>query len=266
MTQYFRFDGQVHVPLYRLEKLLLTALERKLNGIIFTDYSTTSVFDALQKNQYPNDNRLLNRSWHIKTLSPVSLRLQHKNNSLFIFKGEEIATSQGHILAWGIHKAIADRLPLENTFKKIYKQDGIAAFAHPFVPVFGGCNEKDILHMQKTFSKYSLAVEVNAQLPSMIFPYNKKIKRFAHTHQLACFGNSDLHGAYHNEHLKIGSLLHNSISQNFLHSSTFFSDLSHIIQKQKNVIHIEGKENSITDILLWNFISRKRKFLSFFSR
>ena len=53
-------------------------------------------------------------------------------SDIIVIKGIEVTTSEGHILAYGVDKAIPRNLPIKDTVDLIHEAGGIAVAAHPY--------------------------------------------------------------------------------------------------------------------------------------
>lgn len=53
-------------------------------------------------------------------------------SDIIVIKGIEVTTSEGHILAYGVDRAIPRNLPIKDTVDLIHEAGGIAVAAHPY--------------------------------------------------------------------------------------------------------------------------------------
>ncbi|MHA1270363.1 MAG: PHP domain-containing protein [Candidatus Helarchaeota archaeon] len=90
-----------------IKELFIVSIDNNLDGIIITDHNilSTKILDQL----------------------PIEY-----NDILKVFIGEEITTTKGDILAYGIYEEIPAGLSPEKTIKLIHDQNGIAVAAHPY--------------------------------------------------------------------------------------------------------------------------------------
>src|SRR3989344_251617 len=102
----FKFDGHLHIPSYRIEETLSGAMENGLDAIVFTDYRKILNFDYLVNNKDGEGKNILSRNWDIQRVSSYVLNLLNAKGSIYVVKGEEIPTKQGHVLAWGISDSV----------------------------------------------------------------------------------------------------------------------------------------------------------------
>ncbi|MEK6861764.1 MAG: hypothetical protein AABY07_07375 [Nanoarchaeota archaeon] len=252
----FTFDGHLHIPTYRIEETARTAIARGLDAIILTNYGNTSAFDYLARNRDENNNRILSsRDWDIVSLSETVLDLLSEKGVLRIIKGEEIVTKQGHLLAWGIKEAIDNGYDIEETLRRIYHQGGLAIFPHLLTRLFHGCGRKVFYEMYRRFRTEPLGVEQNGQIPNILSD-NKRVKELAEEYNVVCFGNSDIHGKYREEHKNIGLRLHTSVSRIAIHPDYFIDGLRELMVDYPGIyIDIVGNTNSLLETILWNIES-----------
>ncbi len=57
---------------------------------------------------------------------------QGEKDGIIVIPGEEISSSEGHILAYGIEKRIKKGMSPEETVEEIHEQGGVAVAAHPY--------------------------------------------------------------------------------------------------------------------------------------
>lgn len=75
---------------------------------------------------------------------------------LIVIPGQEISTSEGHVLGYLINEAIPKGLSVEETIRKIKEQGGIAVAAHPYAPRLGVKNFKNYgFHAYEEHNTYS---------------------------------------------------------------------------------------------------------------
>ncbi|MBS3128330.1 PHP domain-containing protein [Candidatus Woesearchaeota archaeon] len=258
-VSFFSFDGQVHVPPERLEETLRCALQRKLDAISFTDYNTTLTFDLLSENKDSHGKKILSSDWKIYPQEKNILLIKKNNKKIFVIKGEEVTSQQGHVLLWGIQKAVPPNLPLTTTLQKTFSQGGIAVFAHPFTSFFHGCGKENILAMKKRFPHQPLGVEQNAQVSSSWLSDNLRVKTFAKEQGLPCFGSSDLHGRYRQEHTKIGLLLHTKIPSKYITPQNLLPSFRKVMLHHPSSLQVHGIENNLSHVLFWNCCSLQKQ-------
>ncbi|UCH89245.1 MAG: CehA/McbA family metallohydrolase, partial [Thermoplasmata archaeon] len=123
------------------------AKERSLNWIAITDHKTVS----------------------------AKTECKAETTSDFIcVVGDEVSTSQGHVLAWGIENEVWWGLNASHTmnhiFEDIHKQGGLAVIAHPFAPspddydFFGTYDAFDaieIYHGYAGFNNFALSTDMD---------------------------------------------------------------------------------------------------------
>ena len=106
-----------------------------------------------------------------------------KKNGIIFIPGEEISSSDGHILALGINKCVKRGMPAEKTIKIIHRLGGIAVFAHPYGQLFAS---KGNVEKARFFD----AIEVNARSLPM---ENRKAAQLAKKLGLPLVTGSDSH-------------------------------------------------------------------------
>ena len=246
----FYFDTHLHIPEERMEEVLCTSIERGIDAIFVTDYEFTNSYENLSKNKDHDGNPVINpKKWDIKHIKYNILEISNNNGSICAVKGNEVSTKQGHVLVWNAKEKINDRLDIEETLRQTYNQKGIAVFPHLLVNLFLGCGQEVFDEMYKKFPKIGL--EKNGQIPA-IFNYNKKVLDAAREEKIACFGGSDIHGLYLGEYKKVGLLTHSSIDKKYINPKIIFESLEYIMMQQPDEIKIEGKSNSLFDLIMWN--------------
>lgn len=120
---------------------------------------------------------------HNVALSPSHAKRLEKKHGILVIPGEEVSSSDGHILALGISELIKDRLSAEETIERIHDQGGVAIAPHPF-DVYG----KGI----GTLARKCDAIEVfNAINHDRISNFNSHV--FAKKHRLPSVAGSDAH-------------------------------------------------------------------------
>jgi len=109
-----------------------------------------------------------------------------KKNDIEFIQGEEIDTSDGHVLAINISDVIRPGLSVEETVDKIHSQGGIAIASHPFDINHDGTREK------------SLACDALEAFNAINFERfsNKRCMKFARMHNKPITAGSDAHAPY----------------------------------------------------------------------
>jgi len=107
--------------------------------------------------------------------------------------GEEVTTTQGHIVGLFLQEAIPPRLSAAETVDAIHAQGGLAFAPHPFF------NDRPMRHRRKMDSIGQLAaelpldaIEVDNSTPCLEWA-NVRARRFALRHGLPMLGASDAH-------------------------------------------------------------------------
>ena len=249
-TNQFYFDTHLHIPEERMEKVLCTSIERGIDAIFITDYELTNSYEHLSENKDSCENPVINpKKWDIKHIKYNILEISNNNGSVYAVKASEVSTKQGHVLVWNAKEKINSGIDIEETLRQAYNQKGEVVFPHLLVKLFLGCGQEVFDEMSKKFPKIGL--EKNGQIPA-IFNYNKKVVDVAREKKIACFGGSDIHGLYLNEYKKVGLLTHSSIDKKYINPKTIFESLEYIMMQYPDEIKIEGKSNSLFDLIMWN--------------
>lgn len=251
----FSFDGQLHISTERIEETLSIAIDRNLDAVIFTNYGNTFNFDYLTNNKDEYGKSILNpKEWDIIRRTPSLLELLTEKGNIYLIKGEEVKTKQGHLLVWGIKEAIEDGINIEEALKQAYKQNSVAVFSHLLTKFFHGCGIEIFKEMYKKFQGQPLGLEQNGQIPKCI-SINEKVRELAENYEIACFGTSDIHGYYRQEHRKIGLRNYSSIDKKYIELENMAESLRKIMLNNYMEIQIHGKTNTLTETLLWNLAS-----------
>ncbi len=257
----FYFDGQLHIPIKRIQGAMSKAVERGLDAVIFTNYGNTDNFDRLVENKDKEGNPILDKAdWDIKRVSSTVLEVATYNRKLYVIKGEEIKTKQGHLLAWGIQDPIDNQIDLEDCLKEVYKQGAIPVFSHLLTTSFAGCGRELFEVMYKRFEKEPLGVEQNGQIP-VSSSDNREVKFLAEQYDVACFGTSDIHGAYLDEHMKVGLRLHTRLPTERVDVLNFNESLRQIMLFRPEDVVVGGDVNKKYETLLWNLDSIRKNGL-----
>ena len=122
------------------------------------------------------------------TLDGYQQILEYKNShrkfdKIRIFPAEEITIdTQGHVLAYGLHKKIRPGMTLEETLDEVRRQAGVSCAAHPFA-VTNGIREKAAMcDMVESFNSNNVD-----RFSNLI------AERFAKEHSMATIAGSDSH-------------------------------------------------------------------------
>ena len=85
---------------------------------------------------------------HDTMASTEETRARGEEVGLTVIAGEEITTrwpAQTHVLGWFLHKPIPRGMSLEDTVAAIHDQGGLAIVPHPFMPVYFGSIQPEML-------------------------------------------------------------------------------------------------------------------------
>jgi len=113
-----------------------------------------------------------------------AFQLSKEINGLLVLRGMEVSSSEGHILAYGIHEKVERDLSPQDTIEKIEELGGIAVIAHPY-RVWSGVGEG--IAFEAGFS----AVEVHNS--RSLRHSNERAKALASKLGLGRTGGSDCH-------------------------------------------------------------------------
>ena len=139
------------------ETMVKTAAEKGLGGIFITDHDVIRGAEEAQK--------------------------YAKKYGIKVFKGEEVSTAKGHVLALGIEERILPGKSVEETVDIIHDQGGIAIAAHPFDIKRTGIGE-DCIKCDAIEFHNSLCVDRLS---------NIRASRFGKEHKLNGISSSDAH-------------------------------------------------------------------------
>lgn len=131
-----------------IEKLLLDAEKKGFKAIVITDHDR--IDGALEA---------------IKIAEELKLQGQINDNFLVII-GEEISSSQGHIIGLFLRKSIPSGMTAKATIEAIHQQGGLAIAAHPNQGTPD--NSIDVKLIEKLNFD---AVEINSSVPKQSLPY-----------------------------------------------------------------------------------------------
>jgi predicted metal-dependent phosphoesterase TrpH len=127
-------NGSARMPFdcgVRLEDQLQAALEKGIDAMFVTNHNTLDGYNQILEYQ----------------------KTREKYHKVKIYPAEEITIDcGGHVLAYGIHKAIKPGMTLEETLDEIERQGAVSCAAHPFA-VTNGIREKAALcDMMESFN------------------------------------------------------------------------------------------------------------------
>src|SRR3989338_2010504 len=97
----FYFDGQLHIPLYRVRETIDISMKSGLDALFFTGYGDTKNFDCISEDKTSDGSTLLGYEFGVEQISPVQVRIYSDRGQIEVLKAEEIRTRHGHLLAWG---------------------------------------------------------------------------------------------------------------------------------------------------------------------
>jgi len=257
-------DFHMHIPYHLIAKTLVSAKEKGLDALVFTDYNSADKFDRIAENKDPDGKQILPRYWDIRKVSNRLLKVSFPQGELYLPRGEEIRVTQprkGDILVCGTEKSIAGGMDAKTTFQEVYSQGGIGGFAHLCAPLFYGLGEEVFLDVMKTFNprQFPLFLEKNAQVPERNFDYNSQVEELARKHNVALVGDSDAHGNYLWEYQQVGVKYH-SVIEGISPSDNLIEDLSKTFRNSPQSIRIKGNYNHIFRNAAWNAVSTMKNF------
>ena len=256
----FSFDGQLHIPFRRIEETLTIAIHNGLDAVIFTDYGNTNNFEALKENKDPKGNPVLNpQEWDVNEYGDVALEINGPIGKMYVVRGEEVKTRQGHVLLWGLKEPINNGLDLEDTLTAAYKQDAFPVFSHLYARLFHGCGDlvfEQAYHRFKEIKKRVLGLEQNGQIPSN-HSANVQVALLAKDYDVPCFGTSDIHGSYLEEHLKVGKRLHSRVPRKLVDLREFYMSMV-LLTDLNHKVEVVGDTNTLGETIAWNVESLKR--------
>jgi predicted metal-dependent phosphoesterase TrpH len=136
--------------------------------------------------------------------------------NLNIVIGEEISTSNGHLIGLFLKYRIEPHLSAEETIREIHKQDGIAICPHPYHVVYHRKNKhKPMRHIFRKLDFDAVETNNNAFFLSPIINFPAIFK----TEQFAKIGSSDSHMCrFIGKGYTIFPVLGNNIKENFKQS------------------------------------------------
>jgi hypothetical protein len=162
---------------------------------------------------------------------------------------------------WGIEQAIEYGLDIDESLQRTYQQNGVSVFSHLLLGLFHGCGLEVFDEMYRSFKSYPLGVEQNGQISWMwdkIFGSNREVRELAEEREIACFGTSDIHGTYRQEHRKVGSRFHSSLHRDYVDPEKLRESLAEVMTSNPEAVQIEGNSNSLLESILWNVASVRK--------
>ncbi len=109
---------------------------------------------------------------------------QGAKDGIIVIKGEEVSSSEGHILAYGISERIRKGMSPEETVDAIHEQNGLAVAAHPYRRS-NGLGEKVVRKVD-----FDAIEAMNSRSPE---GHNRKAERLSLELKLPATGGSDAH-------------------------------------------------------------------------
>jgi len=119
------------------------------------------------------------------TMAGVQEAKKLAGKNFIIIPGEEVSSTQGHIIALGISEPVQAGLSAEKTIEEIKKKGGLAIAAHPYGMLFHQSSVKDLVKRLK----FDAVETFNART----FYGNVRAKKAAETFLLPEVGVSDAH-------------------------------------------------------------------------
>ena len=109
---------------------------------------------------------------------------QAEKDGIILIKGEEVSSSEGHILAYGINERVRKGMSPEETVDAIREQGGLAVAAHPY-RMSNGLGEKAVRRVD-----FDALEAINSRSTSRV---NDRGRRLAEELGLPMTGGSDAH-------------------------------------------------------------------------
>jgi hypothetical protein len=136
--------------------------------------------------QLPNNYLLGELKENNKSIALIIIK---DDRPMIIVRGQEIPTSEGHILTVGAPNNIRNGKSLKDTIKEAKDLGAIVIADHPFTPkIRGGIGERNLLKYLEQLDAIEI---VNAQ--NIIRKYDKQAKKFAKEHKKPGIAVSDAH-------------------------------------------------------------------------
>jgi predicted metal-dependent phosphoesterase TrpH len=110
--------------------------------------------------------------------------------------GEEITTSQGHLLGLGLSTRVARFGSLADTIAAVHEQGGIAVAAHPLLPAYMAAPERLLIELADGDPlRRPDALEAMHPTAAWVPGWRRSVKRLAERCGYAIVGGSDAHAA-----------------------------------------------------------------------
>jgi len=261
MAERFNFDGHIHCPPYRIEKLVSLAIDRGLDALCITERvprvssytGNFDNFDLVKKNEDNEGNRVLNpKNWDIEKVSPLVLKLTNEQGFLYLLRGGEVHVKQGDLLTFGIKENTFQNKDITEVLKEVDKQGGIAVFPHLYS---AGCGERVFRYIYQHYPIYLTGLEINGQFPKYglipKFKTNLKVKNLVKQINAPLFGFSDIHAHYLWEHKRIGKLYYSSFLKELIDTKYLLESFKEIMINHKEKIEIKGHAGSTIRSIAW---------------
>jgi len=122
-----------------------------------------------------------------KTIQGALLASSLAGQNLLVIVGQEIKTTRGEVLGYGLRHPVPDKLDLRETVSEIHSQGGVAAIPHPTLPVLGIRLSDDVTEAGVD------AIEVVSALTPFPRRYMEKNMRLSSELALPVVAGSDSH-------------------------------------------------------------------------
>lgn len=124
------------------------------------------------------------------------LRSRDEGLPIELVVGEEVTTSQGHLLGIGLSARVAAGRSLAETVTMIHDQGGIAVVAHPLLPSYMAAPERLLVELAEGDPAHRPdALEAMHPTAAWIPGWRRSVQRLAERCDYAIVGGSDAHTA-----------------------------------------------------------------------
>jgi len=99
-------------------------------------YSSCSILDPIDMVHKASNLRLsgivIVEHYHIWSREEIEELKRKTNSELLILRGQEVASSIGHLLIYGYYDELQENLSVEEILHRVHNEGGIVLMAHPF--------------------------------------------------------------------------------------------------------------------------------------
>ena len=156
--------------------------------------TTVAIYDALRTSGL--EVAVLTEHDRIDVAQALVARSRDEGFPIELMVGEEITTSQGHLLGIGLSTRVPRFGSLSDTIALIHDQGGVAVVAHPLLPAYMAAPERLLVELAEGDPhRRPDALEGMHPTAAWVPGWRRSVKRLAERCGYALVGGSDAHTA-----------------------------------------------------------------------